>query len=397
MPHAQSPYPPPSPPGASPLGPRRPRRAWRTPVLVVAGAGVLAAGVAGIASLTTASSSSNSSPDAPSAAASFRTPDLTARTLEEARAALATSAAAADLPAPRLVRRPAQYSETVPRGYVLSQQPPADAVRSSVSVVAVVLSKGTARIKVPRIAQGVSLGSARSTLRRLDLRVKASRQKSWDVPAGQVISTSPSAGSQVRRPAVVRLMVSSGPPPDPLVDPVSVVSEHWANRQAGDLSTAWDALTPGMQSRIGGFSRWESDHQTDGLYLADFQGHVGSNDRGRATVVVDSLTTQAASSGCNSWTGSYDLMVMDGRWRISAVSLDRTPCDQVSAPVPDGEDYAVPEEVPADDGCDPNYEGACVPDVPYDLDCADIDGPVYVVGSDPHGFDGDNDGVGCEW
>lgn len=46
--------------------------------------------------------------------------------------------------------------------------------------------------------------------------------------------------------------------------------------------------------------------------------------------------------------------------------------------------------------CDPNYRGACVPIVPYDLDCADIDGPVYVVGRDPHGFDGDGDGVGCE-
>ena len=47
--------------------------------------------------------------------------------------------------------------------------------------------------------------------------------------------------------------------------------------------------------------------------------------------------------------------------------------------------------------CDSNYEGACVPISDDDLDCADIDGPVYVVGDDPHGFDGDGDGVGCEW
>jgi endonuclease YncB( thermonuclease family) len=37
---------------------------------------------------------------------------------------------------------------------------------------------------------------------------------------------------------------------------------------------------------------------------------------------------------------------------------------------------------PASGNCDPNYRGACVPNVPYDLDCADIDGPVYVVGRD---------------
>lgn len=47
--------------------------------------------------------------------------------------------------------------------------------------------------------------------------------------------------------------------------------------------------------------------------------------------------------------------------------------------------------------CDPNYEGACVPLVDYDLDCADVDGPVYVIGDDPHGLDGDGDGVGCEY
>jgi hypothetical protein len=31
-----------------------------------------------------------------------------------------------------------------------------------------------------------------------------------------------------------------------------------------------------------------------------------------------------------------------------------------------------------------------------DLDCADIGGPVRVVGTDRHALDGDDDGVGCE-
>jgi hypothetical protein len=53
----------------------------------------------------------------------------------------------------------------------------------------------------------------------------------------------------------------------------------------------------------------------------------------------------------------------------------------------------VVSEPPA--GCDPNYSG-CVPGVDYDLDCADIDGPVQVLGGDPHGFDRDADGIGCE-
>ena len=46
-------------------------------------------------------------------------------------------------------------------------------------------------------------------------------------------------------------------------------------------------------------------------------------------------------------------------------------------------------------GCDPGYD-PCVPAYPPDLDCDDIDGPVHVTGSDPHGFDADGDGTGCD-
>lgn len=46
--------------------------------------------------------------------------------------------------------------------------------------------------------------------------------------------------------------------------------------------------------------------------------------------------------------------------------------------------------------CDPNYTG-CVPNLPYDVDCAEVAGPVNVIGYDVDGLDADNDGVGCEW
>lgn len=47
--------------------------------------------------------------------------------------------------------------------------------------------------------------------------------------------------------------------------------------------------------------------------------------------------------------------------------------------------------------CDPSYPDVCIASPPPDLNCDDV--PYYnirVVGSDPHGFDGNNDGVGCE-
>jgi len=47
--------------------------------------------------------------------------------------------------------------------------------------------------------------------------------------------------------------------------------------------------------------------------------------------------------------------------------------------------------------CDPSYPTVCIPPPPPDLDCKDISYRNFtVIGSDPHHFDGDHDGVGCE-
>ena len=47
--------------------------------------------------------------------------------------------------------------------------------------------------------------------------------------------------------------------------------------------------------------------------------------------------------------------------------------------------------------CSSSYPTVCIPPPPPDLDCGDIPYRNFpVVGTDPHGFDGDKDGVGCE-
>lgn len=51
---------------------------------------------------------------------------------------------------------------------------------------------------------------------------------------------------------------------------------------------------------------------------------------------------------------------------------------------------------PAQGGCDPSYPTLCLT-YPPDLDCGDIGARRFPVDPpDPHGFDGDGDGVGCE-
>lgn len=47
--------------------------------------------------------------------------------------------------------------------------------------------------------------------------------------------------------------------------------------------------------------------------------------------------------------------------------------------------------------CDPSYPTVCIPPPPPDLDCDDIEEFNFqVVGDDPHDFDPDGNGIGCE-
>lgn len=58
---------------------------------------------------------------------------------------------------------------------------------------------------------------------------------------------------------------------------------------------------------------------------------------------------------------------------------------------------AAPPPPPPDGNCDPSYPTVCIPPAPPDLDCGEISFRRFqVLQPDPHGFDGDYDGIGCE-
>jgi micrococcal nuclease len=47
--------------------------------------------------------------------------------------------------------------------------------------------------------------------------------------------------------------------------------------------------------------------------------------------------------------------------------------------------------------CDSSYPGVCIPPAPPDLDCGDVGHRNFrVLPPDPHRFDGNHDGIGCE-
>jgi aldose sugar dehydrogenase len=75
------------------------------------------------------------------------------------------------------------------------------------------------------------------------------------------------------------------------------------------------------------------------------------------------------------------------------------PSDEV---VPSDDDNSEDDDNGVDDdggdnSCHPSYPDDCIPPAPPDLECDDISARNFqVVGSDPHDFDGDNNGIGCE-
>ena len=59
-------------------------------------------------------------------------------------------------------------------------------------------------------------------------------------------------------------------------------------------------------------------------------------------------------------------------------------------------DYNIPPTTYGNN-CDPSYPNVCIPTYPPDLDCGEILFANFeVLQPDPHGFDRDNDGIGCE-
>lgn len=72
------------------------------------------------------------------------------------------------------------------------------------------------------------------------------------------------------------------------------------------------------------------------------------------------------------------------------IKADRRSPDVECAPPPKKEKQPF---VAPPSNCAPGYQ-PCIPNYPPDLDCADT-GPVTVTGPDPHGLDGDGDGVAC--
>lgn len=83
-----------------------------------------------------------------------------------------------------------------------------------------------------------------------------------------------------------------------------------------------------------------------------------------------------------------------GLWAPAPTPAPTPPPTPLPTAVPTAAPTAAP---PPPANCDASYPTVCIPPYPPDLDCGEIAFRRFdVLPPDPHGFDGDNDGIGCE-
>jgi serine/threonine-protein kinase len=135
----------------------------------------------------------------------LRVPNVVALREDVARAEILRSLPAANVSVQRI------YSTRVAAGSVIRQRPLPRTTFASDSEVRLVVSMGTPFASVPALA-GSPAAAAKASLARQGFNSRSTYAPSWTIRKGSVVQLRPRAGTRVRRPATVTLVVASGYP-----------------------------------------------------------------------------------------------------------------------------------------------------------------------------------------
>ena len=215
----------------------------------------------------------------------------------------------------------------------------------------------------------------------------------------------------------------------PQVDPFGcqVVAGEWLS--VYDRVTVTDPALLQVDHVVALDEAWDSGAwRWDGVRRADFANDLDDPRTLRAVTIATNAAKGSADP--SNWlppneaqvcTYLSDWIAIKARWdlsideseagRIRNVLTERCPDKQVplwpetspstppdaTAPAPTPTVPQIQPAVEALGTCDPSYPDVCIPPPPPYLDCGDIEFRRFtVVPPDPHEFDGNADGVGCE-
>ena len=113
---------------------------------------------------------------------------------------------------------------------------------------------------------------------------------------------------------------------------------------------------------------------------------------------IDRSAAAGIASGCGQWiycpNGTVTREQMAAFLHRVVSPITPPPYPAPPPPTPTAKPTPAATAKPA---CDPSYPTHCIPPPPPDLNCSDIPWTNFtVLPPDPHGFDGNNNGIGCE-
>lgn len=156
------------------------------------------------------------------------------------------------------------YSDTVPKGQVISQAPAAGTQRKKGDQVLLTVSRGAEQIQIPDVA-GKSRSVAENTLSERGFAVSVSEEYSDSVVSGAVIRQTPSAGRSAARGTTVSLVVSKGKK----VTERTVTSAAVNFKQNGDLTYfIGESLNPDLTEVTLTFSDGKTETPKTGISYA---------------------------------------------------------------------------------------------------------------------------------
>ena len=171
-----------------------------------------------------------------------------------------------------------EFSDRVKKDFAIRTVPPEGTEVTKGTRVRLLVSRGPEQVTVPDVT-GLSRESAESRLSDEGLTPAVDEQES-DEPEGQVISQSPSGGTQVQRGETVTISVSVGRPQVAVPDVIGQSEE----RASARLSSA--GLTPVRQERT------VTDPSQDGVVIEQRPGAGTQLDEGQQVVIVIGVLEQ---------------------------------------------------------------------------------------------------------
>lgn len=95
----------------------------------------------------------------------------------------------------------------------------------------------------------------------------------------------------------------------------SLITEH-------KFSAAYALLAPSQQT---GEAGWVNAHRGEGIYNVSVATTATVHSPESATASIVKMRT-LDGEGCKNWTGSWNLIKIDGQWRINEANINPEPC-----------------------------------------------------------------------